>query len=90
MEVKMKNELLDKISCKYILINVFSHLNKSTKLNLISKCKKIQLKLNIKIEDYKEYSELYSKIIIETKSNNKPIFRYINIKNENEKNNFKI
>ena len=64
---------------------MFSHLNKSTKLNLISKCKKIQLKLNIKIEDYKEYSELYSKIIIETKPNNKPIFRCINIKNENEK-----
>ena len=42
-------------------------------------------RINIDINDYKEYSEKYSSIEIEIKINNKEYCEFINLKKEEEK-----
>ena len=56
------SKLLDNIKSKYILKNIFDKLNYVKKLNIIKYNKNLQNKLNLGLNDYKDY---YSKIIIE-------------------------
>ena len=56
--------------------------NKS--LNIIKYNKKLQKRLNININDYKEYSELYSSIEIELKLSVDKYGKFINIPNKDK------
>ena len=56
---------LEKIKNKYILSQIFDNLSKFVLLEIIRYNKNIQSKLDIKLNDFKEYYELYSPIVIE-------------------------
>ena len=89
----MKNENLDSkekikdqlkfIKSKIILKKIFNNLAKKNLLNMIKYNKIIKERIDININDYKEYSENYSSIELEIKVNNK-FGRFINIRSEDE------
>ena len=56
---------LDNIKSKYILKIIFDMMGKKESLNMIKYNKRIQTRLNININDYKEYSQTFSPIEIE-------------------------
>ena len=63
-QIKLKN-ILNSIKSNYILKIIFNHLNKKKLLEMVKYNKIYKQRLNISINDYKEYSELYSSIVIE-------------------------
>ena len=86
---KEKNQIksdakYENIKADYFLIKVFNNLEKKKTLNILKHNKNIKNRINININDYKEYSEKYSTIEIEVKPNNK-FGNFIHLKNEDEK-----
>ena len=78
---KTKN-LLYNIRSKYILQKIFKNLDEKTKLEIIQYNKKIQEKLNVNINDYKEYLQIEIEAIIPiTHHILSDKIRIINIKN---------
>ena len=75
-----------KIKSDYFLERLFGNMHKRIKLEIIKYNKNIQKRLKININDYKEYSEIYTSIEIEIIPNNDFIFsNFINITKEDEK-----
>ena len=72
------------IRSDYFLQNVFNNLEKKKKLNIIKYNKNIKDRINVNINDFKEYSEKYSSIEIEIKTVNNKYGEFINIKKEEE------
>ena len=70
---------LNKISSKYILMIIFNHFHPKNKLNIIKYNKNFQNKLNININDYNEYLQIYSPIIIELTPKENSFGKFINI-----------
>ena len=63
---KIKSEhIFKKLKSNYILQKLFGHLNKKISLEIIKYNKNIKGRIKININDYKEYSEIYSSIKIE-------------------------
>ena len=60
-------------------------MKKNKYLNIIKYNKKLQKRLNLSIDNYKEYSQLYSSIEIELKINDDKYKRFINIFNQDKK-----
>ena len=84
-----KNQLksIDKfnnIKSKYILEKVFNNLKNGKTLNIVKYNENIKKRINININDYKEYSEKYSSIEIEIKPVSNKYGKVINIKKEEE------
>ena len=78
-EIKTK-KILKNIKSKYVIKIIFDNLSKKKSLDIIKYNQNIQNKINIKINDYKEYSELYSSIEIEIRPiYNKTYGQFINI-----------
>jgi hypothetical protein len=48
------------IKCDYFILKIFDNLGKKKSLEIIKYNKNIQNRKNININDYKEYSEMYS------------------------------
>ena len=71
---------LGNIKSDIILKKVFNYINQTTKLKLIKKNKKFQNKLNINIQNYKEYFD----IIIEIIPYEKKFDKFINIINKED------
>ena len=63
-QIKLKDVLKD-VKSNYILKKIFYNLTKGKFLNIIKYNKKIKKRLNININDFKEYSEIFSTIEIE-------------------------
>ena len=63
-EIKSSNMFLI-LKSKYILQFIFDNLSKRKSLNFIKYNKNIQNKIDININDYKEFSEIYSSIEME-------------------------
>ena len=61
---KSKNKLIDIKSC-YIMKKIFHNIQKRISLEIIKYNINIQKRLNININNYKEFSELYSSIELE-------------------------
>ena len=89
-----KNETknkLKKIKSDYILKRIFDNLPKKKSLKVIKRNKQTQKRLNIDINNYKEYLEIYSSIEIELILNQtqnwyfKNYKNFINYKKEEEK-----
>ena len=70
-------------------LNISKNNNKSSPLiyyyNKVKNNKNIKKRINICINDYKEYSEKYSSIEVEIKPVNNKSGRFINIKEEDKK-----
>ena len=90
-QIKFKVDF-DNLKCYYLLKKVFDIMKKNKSLKIIKYNKKLQNRLNISINDYKEYTQIYSLIEIElkldlNKYNNND--KFINI-SDNEKDYFHI
>ena len=88
-EKKEKNQIKSDVKYKqikadYFLEKVFYNLEKKKTLNMVKYNKEIKKRINININDYKEYSEIYSSIEIEIKPVSNKYGRFINIKKEEE------
>ena len=57
-KIKLKNDF-ENIKSKYILIKIFDNLPKKKMLKIIKKNKVIQNKLEISLNDYVKYSEIF-------------------------------
>ena len=68
----------------FFLQKLFNHLLKKKILDIIKYNKNIKERINISIQDYKEYSEIYSSIEIEIKPANNKYGKFININEKNE------
>ena len=78
--IKISDTNLSNVKSKYILSKIFKNMNKNKSLEIVKYNKKIQNRLNLSIQDYKEYSEIEIEVI----PTNKRYGKFINI-NENEK-----
>ena len=74
-----------RIRTDYFLQKVFDNLKKKRTLEIVKNNKNIKKRINLNINDYKEYSEKYSSIEIEIKPVNNKSGTFINIKEEDEK-----
>ena len=82
-EIKSSNMFLI-LKSKYILQFIFDNLSKRKSLNFIKYNKNIQNKMNININDFKEFSEIYSSIEMEIIPVNNKYGKFINIKNQGD------
>ena len=81
---KMK-DIFKKLKSSYILQQFFDYLERKKLLDLIKYNKNIKRRINININDYKEYSELYSSIEIDIIPKMNKYGNFINITKQNEK-----
>ena len=80
-KIKIQCNIIN-IKSKYLLNLIFDNLQKNKLLDVIRHNKKIKNILNIKLKDYKEYSELYSSIELEILPVKNYYGKFINITNE--------
>ena len=76
--------IYENIKTDYFLIKVFDNLEKKKTLEIVKNNKNIKKRINLNINDYKEYSEIYSSIEIEVKPVNNEYGKFINYSKENE------
>ena len=86
--IQSKDEL-NNIKSDYFLQKICDYLNRKKSLEIFKYNKNIQKRLNININNYKEYSEIYSSIEIELMPIENSDGKFINIP-ENEKKYFHI
>ena len=72
------------IKADYFLQKVFDNLEKKRTLEIVKNNKNIKERINLNINDYKEYSEKYSSIVIEIKPVNNKSGWFIHIKKEDK------
>ena len=78
------NTLFENIKGDYFLQKLYDNLLKKKKLEIVKLNKKMQKRLNLNINDYKEYSEIFTPIEIEIRPAEGKFGKFINI-NENDK-----
>ena len=59
--------IFDNLKSDYFLLKLFNIMKKNKSFEIMKYNKKLQKRLNININDYKDYSQLYSPIEIELK-----------------------
>ena len=79
------NNLLEAIKSKYILLKIFDYLQKGKSLKLIKYNKNIQKKIEININDYIKFYEIYSPIEIHIIPIKNKSGKFINIEEKNKK-----
>ena len=82
-QIKLKGKI-ENIKSKYILQKVFYNLEKKKLLYILKYNKQIKNRIEIDINAYKEYSEIYSLIEIEITLAKNKYGNFINIKKEDE------
>ena len=82
-QLKSKNKY-EQLKSNYILRLLFHILDKKKILNIVKYNKNMKKRINININDYKEYSEQYSSIEIEIKPIINKYGNFVNIKKEEE------
>ena len=80
------NAKYENIKADYFLVKVFNNLKKKKILTVVKYNKNIMNRINININDYKEYSEKYSSIEIEIKPINNKYVKFINKLKKKKKN----
>ena len=81
---KLKNKF-ENIKSNYILQMIFNNLGKKKSLNIVKCNNYIKKRIDININDYKEYYELYSSIEIEIKPVNNKYDKFINNPDKDKK-----
>ena len=74
----------EKLKNNFILKKIFNYMKKKKTLMIMKYNKKLQKRLNLNIEDYKEFSQQYSSIEIEIKLVDNKYGKFINIPDEQE------
>ena len=81
---KEQSKEFDNLKSNFILRKILNMIKINKSLVIMKNNKKLQKRLNISINDYKEYSQLYSSIEIELKlADNR--YRFINIPDDEKK-----
>ena len=80
-QMKSKNKY-GNLKNDYFLQKVFNNVERKKLLNIVKYNKNIKKRINININDFKEYSEKYSSIEIEIKLVNNKYSKFVNIKDE--------
>ena len=78
------NPITEKIKSRYILSKIYDNMTKKKKLEIVKYNKKIQNRINLRVKDYKEYSETFTPIEIEIIPTKGRYGKFINI-DENDK-----
>ena len=81
--IKSKNKI-KKLKSDYFLVKLFSFMRRGISLKVVKYNHNIQKRLNIDINTYKEYTEIYSPIEIEIIPTKNEIGDFINIDEENK------
>ena len=76
--------VFDNLKSDFFLRTVFDILNKKSSLEIVKINKSLQKRLNLNINDYKDYSQLYSAIEVELKLADNEYGKFINIPDEDE------
>ena len=79
------NSKVDLLKSEHIIKRILSYIKKNISLDVFKYNKKIQNRLNLSLNDYKEYSQLYSSIEIELKFADNKYGDFINILDEDKK-----
>ena len=83
-QIKSKGDFSN-IRSNYILKEFFNYITKIKTLRLVKVNKNIQKRLDLSINDYKEYSQKYSTIEIELKFDEDKFGKFINLAEEDKK-----
>ena len=83
-KINSENKLRN-IKSTYILQKIFNNISKKIYLKTIKNNRNIQKRLNININDYKKYSEIYSSIEIEIIPIKDALGKFINIREKDRK-----
>ena len=75
----------EKIRSNFIFKKIYEYMKKNKKLEIIKYNKRLQKRLNLCINDYKEYSQLYSPIEIELKIVDNKYGGFINVSHKEKK-----
>ena len=78
------SSVLSNLKSDYFLSKLLDYLLKKKSLDIIKYNNILKDRINININNYKEYSEIYSSIELEIKPNNKTYGEFININKDNE------
>ena len=62
-ESSKPNPIIENIKSRYILSKIYDNMTKKKKLEIVKYNKKIQNRLNLSLNDYKEYREIEIEII---------------------------
>ena len=79
------NPITEKIKSIYILSKIIDIMTKKKKLEIVKYNKRIQNRLNLSVQDYKEYSDTFTPIEIEIIPTKDKYGRFINKNDENDK-----
>ena len=78
-------DIFNSLKADYFLQKVFNNLERIRSLNIVKYNKNIKKRINLNINDYKEFSEKYSSIKVEIKPIYNKYGKFNNISEENEK-----
>ena len=81
---KDQTQNFDNLKSDYFLRKLFDILKENKSLNIFKYNKKLQKRLNISIDNYKKYSQLYSSIEIELKLSDDKYGQFINISDKDK------
>ena len=82
-QIKSK-DIFENLKSNYFLQKIFDNLKRKKWLEIIKYNKNIKNRINLNINDYKEYSEIYSSIEIEIIPVKNKYSKFININEENK------
>ena len=77
-----ESKYLQKLKSDFFLRKIINNIKQNKSLEIMKYNKKLQKRLNININNYKEYSQLYSSIEIELKPVDNIYGKFINISDE--------
>ena len=79
-EIAKSNPIIKNIKSRYILSKIYDNMTIKKKLEIVKHNKKIQNRINLSVNDYKEYCEIEIEII----PNKDKYGKFININKNNE------
>ena len=83
-ESEKPNPITENIKSRYILSKIYDNITKKKKFEIVKYNKKIQNRINLSVNNYKEYSEIFTPIEIEIIPTKDIYGKFINI-NKNDK-----
>ena len=83
-EIKQSKLFFDNVKSYYILKGIFDNIRKKRTLEIVKINKKLQTRLDLSINSYKKYCQLFSSIEIDLKIDDNKYNKFINISPKKE------